>query len=498
MTDSADLALLGQALRVLEDGLGTPLRSLPSDPAEQMALEQALLEAARRLGETEPYPHPLYAGHMLKPPHAAARLGYMLALGLNPNNHAFDGGCASSRMEIEAVEQIAAMFGWSGAVGHLCSGGTVANLEALWIARQAVRERHGPDAAEAGVAASAQAHYCHARAASLLGQPFTVVPADSDGRMDVDAVAALLRGGSVGTVVATLGTSAGGAVDPLDLIADLCAEHGAHLHVDAAYGGYFTLADDLPAHVRRAFDAVARADSFVVDPHKHGLQPYGCGCVVLRDPALQRHYAHTADYAYQSTDDPHLGRIALECSRPGASAVALWTTLQVRPLLRGGAFARDLTASRQAAAGLWSALRRDRRFVPLAAPDLDVVTWAVRAPTVRLASARARLLHAAAQRLGLHVSLAEVPATMAGAHGFAGTADADRLLVLRACLMKPEHLDWLERLVAVLDAAARELPGMADAFAAAAAGRMNGAQYRPQEDCHDLERAAGPRAGLFA
>ncbi len=89
-----------------------------------------------RLGDNYPYFHPLYAGQMLKPPHPVARAAYALAMTINPNNHARDGGRASSEMEIEAVGQIARMFGWDTYLGHLTSGGTMANLEALWVAGQ--------------------------------------------------------------------------------------------------------------------------------------------------------------------------------------------------------------------------------------------------------------------------------------------------------------------------------------------------------------------------
>ena len=83
-----------------------------------------------------PYAHPLYAGQMLKPPHPVARAAYALAMSLNPNNHALDGGRASSAMELEAVAQLAQMFGLPQHLGHLTSSGTIANLEALWISGQ--------------------------------------------------------------------------------------------------------------------------------------------------------------------------------------------------------------------------------------------------------------------------------------------------------------------------------------------------------------------------
>src|SRR6201998_2838028 len=109
----------------------------PSD-ADSDAMTAVLEETAHRLGNNYPYFHPLYAGQMLKPPHPMAHAAYALAMAINPNNHARDGGRASSAMEIEAVAEIAAMFGWGGSayLGHLTSSGTFANLEALWIAGQ--------------------------------------------------------------------------------------------------------------------------------------------------------------------------------------------------------------------------------------------------------------------------------------------------------------------------------------------------------------------------
>ena len=117
---------------------------------------------------------------MLKPPHAVARLAYALAMWINPNNHALDGGRASSAMEKEAVAGIARMFGWDAHLGHLTSGGTMANLEALWIA--------GELKPGAAVLASAQAHYTHSRISAVLKLPFESVPADNQGRMDIAAL----------------------------------------------------------------------------------------------------------------------------------------------------------------------------------------------------------------------------------------------------------------------------------------------------------------------
>src|SRR2546428_9043792 len=122
---------------------------------------------------------------MLKPTHPVARLAYALALWLNPNNHALDGGRASSAMEQEAVAEIAGMFGWKEPLGHLCGGGTMANLEALWVAGQL---RPG-----AAVAASELAHYTHRRIGAVLGLEFEPIPCDRAGRIDVDALGRALE-----------------------------------------------------------------------------------------------------------------------------------------------------------------------------------------------------------------------------------------------------------------------------------------------------------------
>ena len=163
--DHETLSLLANALRSLEKGFDQ-FPSLHSQ-SDFDKIREALNAAAERMRDNYPYHHPLYIGQMLKPPHPVARLAYALAQFINPNNHALDGGRASSAMEKEAVAEIASMFGWNTHLGHLCSGGTVANFEALWIGREL---RPGK-----GVAASAQAHYTHSRLSAVLGIPFRII-----------------------------------------------------------------------------------------------------------------------------------------------------------------------------------------------------------------------------------------------------------------------------------------------------------------------------------
>ena len=416
-------------------------------------MKQILTEVAHRLGDNYPYFHPLYAGQMLKPPHPLARAAYALAMSINPNNHARDGGRASSEMEIEAVSQLAAIYDWPEHLGHLTSGGTFANLEALWIAGQLAPGKR--------IVGSEQAHYTHQRISSVLKLSYNSVPADNRGRMDLNRLEDELRQGDVGTVVATIGSTGFGAVDPLDGILALRDKYGFRIHADAAYGGYFRLIrDELSEPCRLAYEAMAQVDSIVMDPHKHGLQPYGCGSILFRDPSVGKFYKHDSPYTYFTSKELHLGEISLECSRPGASAVALWATHQLLPPVSGGEFARSLSACRKAALELDRRLRSEPLFRAFAAgiPDLDIVVWQMAAETPERASELARETFAACATRDLHLALVQLPHSW-----FAGPAGSvcspAGVTCLRSVLMKPEHAAWMEPIWVRLMAAAREVKG---------------------------------------
>lgn len=411
-------------------------------------MEQVLSATAERLRDNFPYFHPLYAGQMLKPPHPVARLAYALALWINPNNHALDGGRATSAMEKEAVAEIASMFGWQQFLGHLCGGGTMANLEALWVAGQLQPEKT--------IVASDQAHYTHRRISSVLGLPFDSVPADSRGRMDVDALRKRLERGDVGTVVVTMGATAAGSVDALADILALRETYDFRIHADAAYGGYFTLAQNLAEDTAAAFACLGEADSIVSDPHKHGLQPYGCGCVLFRDPAVGKFYKHDSPYTYFSSSELHLGEISLECSRPGAAAAALWATQKLLPLCKGGEFAQGLERCRKAALDLHGKLQQDTQFMASFEPELDILVWVPRGESVGEISARSRAIFAAAANRGLHLALADVPVKFFGALSSDRPTAQQTVTALRTVLMKPEHLDWIDRIWVILQVAAAE------------------------------------------
>ena len=424
-------------------------RALPSfeKKADTAAIAGVLATTAKRLGDNYPYFHPLYAGQMLKPPHPVARAAYALAMSINPNNHARDGGRASSQMEIEAVREIAGMFGWTEYLGHLTSSGTLANLEALWVAGQLAPGRR--------IVGSEQAHYTHQRISGVLKLEFCKIETDRLGRMRMDALEAELRKGDVGTVVVTMGTTALGAVDPLPEVLALRERYGFRIHVDGAYGGYFRLiADSLGDAARGAFEVIDQADSIVIDPHKHGLQPYGCGCILFRDHSVGHLYKHDSPYTYFTSKELHLGEISLECSRAGASAVALWATQQLLPLSREGEFAAGLRQGRVAAVELHRRLREDPkgRFEMLRAnpqdepegtdaPQLDIVVWKHRGSTAERASKMAQETFDACATRDLHLALVQLPLPWFDRHSGGGLVTC-----LRSVLMKPEHAVWLDEI----------------------------------------------------
>jgi glutamate/tyrosine decarboxylase-like PLP-dependent enzyme len=399
-------------------------------------------EFTTRMDGNFPFFHPRFAGQMLKPPHAVAAAGYVAAMLVNPNNHALDASPVTSEMEKEAVAELAAMLGLGEPnLGHLAASGTIANLEALWVAR----ELHPGK----GVAYGANAHYTHSRMCQVLRMPAHEVAADAHGRIDLDALDALCARGEVGTVVLTAGTTGLGAVDRIDEAPALRERHGVRIHVDAAYGGFFALLDDAPAGMR----AIGSADSVVIDPHKHGLQPYGCGAVLFADPGVGRLYAHDSPYTYFTSDALHLGEISLECSRAGAAAAALWLTLRAVPL------EPILAAARRAAVAFAARLRESEVLRLHLEPELDIVTYLPPARTVsELDAASAAILRAGMEDPDDPVFLSTLQIEAGHLHGL--ERDAPSARILRSVLMKPEHesaTDWLATRVEQL--AARTRPG---------------------------------------
>jgi glutamate/tyrosine decarboxylase-like PLP-dependent enzyme len=234
--------------------------------------------------------------------------------------------------------------------------------------------------------------------------------------------------------------------------------------VDAAYAGFYRLLADLdPAPIPAApFKALAEADSFVVDPHKHGLQPYGCGAVLFRDPAVGRFYKHDSPYTYFTSQALHLGEISLECSRAGAAAAAFWATLQAFPLRADTGLGPVLKATRRAALDWAERLEASEVLHLVMPPEIDILAYF---PTTAgwtasaVSRASSEVFDALMTDPDSPIYLAKLVLPRAVVAGRAPKLewDQDTVTVLRSCLMKPEHEAAVPWLHDRLEAAARAL-----------------------------------------
>lgn len=243
---------------------------------------------------------------------------------------------AATRLEHQAISWLAAFLGFPATAGSFTSGGTISNMTAL----AAARERALPGSRAAGMGGhrvslycSAEAHYSVTRAAELLGigrDHVRPVPIDDRRRMRPEDLARLIvedrrAGVTPVAVVATAGTTLTGAVDPLDAIADVCAEHGTWMHVDGAYGLPAAAAPSTAAR----FTGLARADSMTVDAHKWMFVPKACSAVLVRRvDDLAAAFSHDEAYIPHEREELNAVDVTLEYSRP-FRALKLWLALRV-------------------------------------------------------------------------------------------------------------------------------------------------------------------------
>lgn len=244
--------------------------------------------------------HPRFFGWVNSPPSPAGVLVEPLAAALNPS--CAGGEHAGPLLERTVVRWLAELVGFPHRPGGglLTSGASMATIVCLATARRQAALRDGWDVREEGLAGHApltlyvspEGHSCLRKAAELLGlgsRHVRTVPVDASYRMDPAALRRMVAEDRAAglrpfCVAASAGTVNTGAVDPLDAIADVAAEHGLWFHVDGAYGALGVLAEDAAP----AYAGLERADSLALDPHKWLGVPVGCGCALLRDPAQAR------------------------------------------------------------------------------------------------------------------------------------------------------------------------------------------------------------------
>jgi aromatic-L-amino-acid/L-tryptophan decarboxylase len=319
-----------------------------------------------------------FLGYVMGSGEPAGAAADLLASVLNQNLTAWRSSPSGVTLERTVVRWLAEAIGCPGFSGSLTGGGSSANLMGLAMAREAKAPANERGGARGAVYASEQAHMSIGKAVALLGlgrEHLRLLPTDADLRLRVDALEdAIARDRAAGlvpvAVVASAGTVATGAVDPLARVADVAAREGLWLHVDGAYGALAAMV------VPERFEGLARADSLSLDAHKWLYQAVDCGCLLFRDrTAARRAFSHTGDYTRSFTDDPLEGfaffEESLELSRR-FRALRLWTSIQYHGLAAfRDALRRDLAHAR----ALADLVRADPALELLAPPTLSAVCF---------------------------------------------------------------------------------------------------------------------------
>lgn len=276
-------------------------------------------------------------------------IGDFLASVVNQNVTAWRSAPAATTVEHAVIGWLAEAVGCKGFHGSLCSGGTTANLMGLAMSREAKCPANDDGARPCTVYASDQVHMSTSSAVALLGigrNNLRLIPADAGHRMRVDLLQAAIaadraEGRQPMAIVASAGTVACGAIDPLPEIAAVARSESMWLHVDGAFGALAALA------APELFVGLAEADSLSLDAHKWLYQPATCSCLLYRDrDDARRAFSQTSDYVRAFSHDPaesftFFGE-SMELSRP-FRALKLWMSLQYhgRRAFRE-AIARDL------------------------------------------------------------------------------------------------------------------------------------------------------------
>ncbi|MCZ4338886.1 pyridoxal-dependent aspartate 1-decarboxylase PanP [Shewanella colwelliana] len=282
------------------------------------------------------------------------------------------------------------MHSASHSLGAFCSGGTVANITALWIARNRVLQASGDfkGIAASGLMAglrhygyddlailvSTRGHYSLGKSADLLGigrDNIVSIPCSDDNKVDVDkmrqaAEQLAAKNIKVMAIVGVAGTTETGNIDPLNELADLAHTLGCHFHVDAAWGGASLLSNKY----RYLLAGIERADSITIDAHKQMYVPMGAGMVLFKDPEFANAIKHHAEYILRK-GSKDLGSQTLEGSRPGM-AMLVHACLQV--IGRDG-YEILINNSLEKARYFAELIKQQGDFQLVSAPELCLLTY---------------------------------------------------------------------------------------------------------------------------
>lgn len=280
---------------------------------------------------------PRYLGHQVAPALPAAALAELVSALCNQGTGVYEMGPAAAPIELAMIRWLGARAGYAQGGGALTSGGSLGNLTALLAMRQAkagVWERGQTGGRQLAVVTSSDAHYSVARAVRVMGwgdAGIVTVPVDREHRMRAAAVEAAIDATGddrVIGIVAAAGSTATGAFDPLDELADVAEQRGLWLHVDAAHGGGALLSE----RHRGKLAGIARADSIVWDAHKLMMMPALVTAVLFkREGHAYEAFAQQASYLFAGGTPRDtwwdLGQRTLECTKRMMS-IELWAALR--------------------------------------------------------------------------------------------------------------------------------------------------------------------------
>ncbi|UXY27725.1 lysine decarboxylase DesA [Streptomyces sp. HUAS TT20] len=360
---------------------------------ERIDLDRPLHDTTAALDELEEvylrdavyFHHPRYLAHLNCPVVIPAVLGEAVLSAVNSSLDTWDQSAGGTLIERRLIDWTAARIGLGPAAdGVFTSGGTQSNLQALMLAREEAKAgragwEHPASPATLRVFVSEAGHFSVTKSAQLLGlgpDAVVTVPVDHDKRMQTVALAHELErcrddGLVPMAVVATAGTTDFGSIDPLPEIAELCAQYGVWMHVDAAYGcGLLT-----SRRHRDRIDGIERADSVTVDYHKSFFQPVSSSAVLVRDSATLRHATYHAEYLNPRRmvreRIPNQVDKSLQTTRR-FDALKLWMTLRVMGADGIGELFDEVC---DLAAEGWELLAADPRFDVVVRPSLSTLVF---------------------------------------------------------------------------------------------------------------------------
>ncbi len=225
----------------------------------------------------------------------------------------------TAKLEAECIAAIGNLLSHSDAAGSLVSGGTEANIMALWSAKKNSKVERP----EAIIPISA--HHSFDKAADLLGVKLVKVPTDAMGRTDVKKVKSSITPNTI-MMLGIAGTTDLGVIDPITELSEIAEANNIHLHVDASFGGFvIPFLRELRYDVEDFDFGLAGVSSISIDPHKMGMAPVPAGTILFRDIAMLERINIVADYLAGG----EASKVTLLGTRPGAAAIVLWSMLNL-------------------------------------------------------------------------------------------------------------------------------------------------------------------------